>query len=118
MELKKTKLTDCKSPELTEEQREAFIRAYGVDRLKRLEVPLSENGSSYYDVVALVPDRSTMSQYMKYSDVNPKKAQEILVKQCIKTHLEEIMDDDALFMTTVSLLAELIPIRDGRVKKF
>ena len=69
-------------------------------------------------MVAVVPDRATMSQYMKYSDTNPKKAQEILIKQCVVTHLEEVLQDDALFMTAVSLVADLIPIRDGRVKKF
>ncbi|MBL7868880.1 MAG: hypothetical protein JNM71_12770 [Flavobacterium lindanitolerans] len=111
-------LTDCKSPELTPEQREAYIKAYGVQRLRRLEVPATDDGAAYYDVVAIVPDRATMSQYMKYIDINPKKAQEILIKQCVKTHLEEILADDALFLTTVSLVAELIPIRDGRVKKF
>lgn len=117
-ETKEANLVLCKSPELTKEQREAFIKAYGAERLRILEVPATDSGAEYYDVIAIVPDRATMSQYMKYSDVNPKKAQEILIKQCVKTHLEEIMADDALFMTTVSLVAELIPIRDGRVKKF
>ncbi|QEE51041.1 hypothetical protein FUA48_16090 [Flavobacterium alkalisoli] len=108
----------CKSPAITPEQRSAFITAYGADKLRILEVPVSDTGAEYYDVVAIVPDRATMSQYMKYIDINPKKAQEILIKQCVKTHLEEVLADDALFMTTVSLVAELIPIRDGRVKKF
>lgn len=110
--------TASKSPELTPEQRAAFISTYGENRLRILEVPTTDNGAEYLDVVAIVPDRATMSQYMKYIDVNPKKAQEILIKQCIKTHLEEILADDALFLTSVSLVAELIPIRDGRVKKF
>jgi hypothetical protein len=55
---------------------------------------------------------------MKYADVNPKKAQEILVKQCLLTDKEQVMADDALFMTLVSQIAELIPIREARVKNF
>lgn len=108
----------CQSAALTAEQRQAFVATYGEKRLRRLEVPVTETGSEYIEVIAVVPDRATLSQYMKYSEVNPKKAQEILVKNCVKTNLEQVMEDDALFMTTVSLLAELIPIRDGRVKKF
>lgn len=108
----------CKSPEMSAEQRAAFISTYGESKLRKLEVPLTDDGAEYYEVVAIVPDRAVMSQYMKYIDINPKKAQEILIKNTVKTHLEEIMADDALFMTTVSLVAELIPIRDGRVKKF
>lgn len=103
---------------LTKEQREAFIKKYGEKRLRTLEVPTDDLNTEYMEVKALVPDRATMSQYMKYVDINPKKAQEILVKQCLLTDKEVIMNDDALFLTTVSLLAELIPIREGRVKKF
>ncbi|RWW91860.1 hypothetical protein [Flavobacterium cerinum] len=108
----------CLSAIVTPVQKEAFINQYGKARLRMLEVPASDETAEFYNVVAVVPDRSTMSQYMKYGDINPKKAQEILVKNCVKTHLEEILADDALFMTTVTLLAELVPIRDGRVKKF
>jgi hypothetical protein len=103
---------------LTKEQREAFIKKYGEHKLKTLEVPLDDLHTEFMEVKTLIPDRAVMSQYMKYIDVNPKKAQEILVKHCILTDKEIIMNDDALFLTTVSLLAELIPIREGRVKKF
>ncbi|EKT3957691.1 conserved hypothetical protein [Flavobacterium psychrophilum] len=103
---------------MNKEEREALIKKHGEKNLKMLEVPTDDLGSQTIDVAVRIPDRSVMSQYMKYSDVNPKKAQEILVKYCVLSHLEQILDDDALFMTTVSLLAELIPIREGRVKKF
>ena len=103
---------------LTKEQRESFIKKYGENRLKTLEVPMDDLNTEFMEVKALIPDRATIGQYMKYADINPKKAQEILVKQCLLTDKEIIMNDDALFMTTVSLLAELIPIREGRIKKF
>lgn len=108
----------CKTAPISTEQRESFIQTYGSKNLRLLEVPTTDDTAEYMEVVAIVPDRATLGQYMKYIDVNPKKAQEILVKQCVKSELETILADDALFMTTVSLLAELIPIRDGRVKKF
>lgn len=103
---------------LSKEQREAFIKEYGEHNLKRIDIPLDDMNTEQLEVVVRVPDRATMSQYMKYADVNPKKAQEILIKQCLLTEKEQVMQDDALFMTAVSLLAELIPIREGRIKKF
>ncbi|TSE05670.1 hypothetical protein [Aquimarina algiphila] len=103
---------------LTKEQRENFKKEYGEDKLKWLEIPTDDMNTDYMEVLACIPTRAVMSQYMKYIDVNPKKAQEILIKQCVLTDKETIMVDDALFMTAVSMLAELIPIREGRIKKF
>ncbi|WP_136464941.1 hypothetical protein [Flagellimonas onchidii] len=103
---------------LTKEQKEAFIKKYGETNLRRVELPMDDLNTKSLEVIVRVPDRATMSQYMKYADVNPKKAQEILIKQCLLTDKEQVMDDDALFMTAVSQIAELIPIREGRIKKF
>ena len=103
---------------MTKEQREALIKEHGESNLRRLELPKDDLNTEFVEIVVRVPDRATMGQYMKYMDVNPKKAQEILVKQCVLTEKEMIMNDDALFLTAVSGIAELIPIREGRIKKF
>lgn len=94
-----------------------FIETHGKDKLRTLELPTDDLGNDHIEVLVKIPTRRVMSQYMKYVDGNPNKAQEILVKECVLTKKDEILADDALFMTTVGLLAELIPIREGRIKK-
>ena len=103
---------------MKKEQREALIKKYGANNLKTLEIPKDENHNEFIDVVAVVPSRNVMGQYMKWADTNPKKASEIMVRGCVLSNRELIESDDFMFNTTVSLLAELIPIGQGRVKKF
>lgn len=103
---------------LSKESKEALIKTYGKERLRELEIPTDDTHNEFIIVVAVVPDRNVMGQYMKWADANPKKAQEILVRGCLLTEKERIEADDFMFNTTVSLLAELIPIGQGRIKKF
>lgn len=94
------------------------IEKVGKDNLRRIELPLDDNNNEILEVIVCVPDRRTMGQYMKYQGVNPAKAQEILVKNCLLTDKDQVLADDALFMTCVSGLAELIPIREQKIKKY
>lgn len=105
----------AKEVKLSEEQIKA---AGGKENLRRVELPLDDMGNEVLEVVVCVPDRRTMGQYLKYQNVNPAKAQEILVKNCLLTDKEQVMADDALFLTCVSALAEIIPIRENKIKKF
>ena len=103
---------------MNKEKKAALEKEYGKANLRIAKLPLDDLETEFLDVVIKVPDRATLSQYMKYADVNPKKAQEILIKQCLIDNKERVMNDDALFMTCVSAIAELIPIREYRIKKF
>lgn len=94
------------------------IEKVGKDNLRRIELPLDDDNNEILEVVVCVPDRRTMGQYMKYQNINPAKAQEILVKNCLLTDKDQVLKDDALFMTCVSGLAELIPIREQKIKKY
>lgn len=100
---------------VTEEQIKA---AGGAEMLRRIEIPLDDNGNETVEVIVCVPDRRTMGQYLKYQNVNPAKAQEILVKNCLLTDKDLVLSDDALFLTCVSALADLIPIRENKIKKY
>lgn len=100
---------------LSEDQIKA---AGGGEMLRRVELPLDDNGDDILEVIVCVPDRRTMGQYLKYQNVNPAKAQEILVKNCLLTDKDQVLGDDALFLTCVSALAEIIPIRENRIKKY
>jgi hypothetical protein len=97
---------------------EELKKKHGEKNLRRVELPLDDNGDEALEVIVAVPDRRTMAQYLKYQNVNPGKAQEILVKNCLLTDKDEVLADDALFLTCVSALAELIPVRENKIKKY
>lgn len=97
---------------------EDIIQEFGIENLKRIELPLDDNGTDFLEVIVSVPNRRVMGQYLKYQNVNPAKAQEILVKGCLHTDKDQVLNDDALFLTCVSALAELIPIRESKIKKY
>ena len=87
------------------------------DKLRSLEIPKDDLYEEHLQVLVVVPNRSVVGQYLRFSRENPKKAQEILVKHCVLTSKEEIMEDDALFYATATTLIELIPIREGKLGK-
>lgn len=89
----------------------------GENNLRVAELPLDDNANDFLEVTVRVPSRQVMGQYLKYQNINPLKAQEILVKGCLLTNKDKVLADDALFLTLVGVLAELIPIREGRIKK-
>jgi hypothetical protein len=97
---------------------EVIEKVGGKEQLRRVDLPLDDDANETLEVIVCVPDRRTMGQYLKYQNVNPAKAQEILVKNCLLTSKDQVLGDDALFLTCVSALAELIPIRDGKIKKY
>lgn len=97
---------------------ETIDKVGGADKLRRVDLPLDDDGNDILEVIVCVPDRRTMGQYLKYQNVNPAKAQDILVKNCLLTDKETVLADDALFLTCVSALAEMIPIRENKIKKY
>ena len=103
---------------ITEEQKKAIKKQFPDDKFKVLELPMDDLDTEYMEVIVRIPSRNVMGQYMKYSDQNPKKAQDILIKHCLLTNKELVLTDDALATSTVLLLAELLPIREGRIKNF
>ncbi|MEE9408129.1 MAG: hypothetical protein V3V28_08650 [Polaribacter sp.] len=103
---------------MTKEQRDALIKKHGEGNLRMLEIPTTESQTEFIEVVAIVPTRTVFGQFQKWSDANPKKASEILVRGCILTNREQIEANDFMFNTTLNVLAELVPMGEGRIKKF
>lgn len=97
---------------------EAIVKAGGEKMLRRVELPIDDFGEESLEVIISVPDRRTMGQYLKYNSISPTKAQEILVKACLHTDKEAVLSDDGLFLSCVAAIADLIPIRDGKIKKY
>jgi hypothetical protein len=89
----------------------------GAENLRRL-ILKDEHKNTTMQVVACIPDRTTMGEYLKFISQNPKKAQEILVKACILTDLDEVLASDAFFNSAVTGIAEIMPIAQARVEKY
>lgn len=107
-----------KLKKLDQKTKDVLKKEYGEDKLVILEIPTDEKETEHFEVAVRVPSRQVFSQFMKWLNDNPKKAQEILLRGCVLTDREVIEADDFMFNTTVSLLTELIPIGQGRIKKF
>ncbi len=110
-----------KEKELPEGISEAMVTEakskHGIDKVRLIDLPLDEDGSSgYKTVLACVPSRTVVGQYRRYADTDPKKADEILVKACLLSHKDEVLADDGLFYGALSGIAELIPVRKAIVK--
>lgn len=88
---------------------------HGADKVKLIVIINDETGETK-TVLAAVPSRSVIGFYQRFESNDPKKAQELLVKNCLLSHKDEVLADDALFFGTLSGIAELIPVRRTIVK--
>lgn len=98
------------------EQKEKLKSLHG-DKLRSLLLPTDDENENYIEVLAIVPDRNIAGQFQKFIHTDPKKAQEILVKNSLKTSKEEVLADDPLFYAAFGLIVDLIPVRQGKFGK-
>lgn len=108
--------TQLKGVDVTQEHISAWKEKYGHGRVKVLELPKDEFNEQFLKVYARVPDRRVLSEWEKFSDKNPDKAKEILVKNCLLTDVEEVCADQELFFCALQAITELIPIRKAIIK--
>lgn len=102
--------------EVSQETKDNLKKEHG-DKLKSLILPLDDDSTEEIEVLAIVPSRSVVGQSMKFMNSDPKKGQEILVKNCVLTDKELVLNDDGLFYAAAGLISELIPIRTGKFGK-
>lgn len=105
-----------KGESVSQELIDKWIEKYGKSRIKKLEIPKDEFNEQHLTVYARVPDRRILSEWEKWSDKNPDKAKEILVKNCLLTDVEEVCADQDLFFCALQSITELIPIRKAVIK--
>lgn len=98
---------------VAKELKESLKKEHG-SKLRSLILPLDDDANEEIEVLAIVPTRSVTGQVMKFLQSDPKKGQEILVKNCILTDKETVLAEDGLFFAAAGLLAELIPVRQGK----
>jgi hypothetical protein len=101
---------------VTPEQVAAWKEKYGEKKLRIFQLPLDDNGDQTLDVYARVPDNRILSEWEKFSDKNPLRAKEILVRNCILTDTDQVLNDQGLFLSALSALTELIPVRKAIIK--
>lgn len=89
---------------------------HGEKNVKLIDLPLDEEQSEFKTVLACVPSRVILGQYRRYADNDPKRADEILVKNCLLSHKSEVLADDGLFYGALNGISDLIPVRKGIVK--
>jgi len=112
--MKNNKIT--KKPRVSVSQ-ETIERVGREKNLRRLELPLDEYGTEFLEVIVCVPTRAVLSLFLKHQQANPTKAMEILVKNCLLNDHETVLTDDTLFFSASLQIAELIPVREGKIKK-
>lgn len=101
---------------VNQEVKDSLKKEHG-DKLRSLILPIDDDANEEIEVLAVVPSRSVTGHFLKFLQSDPKKGQEILVKNCIVTDKELILADDGLFYAAASLLTELIPVRQGKFGK-
>ncbi|GIJ95149.1 hypothetical protein CAPN002_23670 [Capnocytophaga stomatis] len=101
---------------VNQEVKDSLKKEHG-DKLRSLILPMDDDANEEIEVLAVVPSRSVTGYFMKFLQSDPKKGQEILVKNCIVTDKELILADDGLFYAAAGLLTELIPVRQGKFGK-
>lgn len=102
---------------ITEAMVEKAKKDFGESCVKLMDLPLGENETDgHKTILAAVPSRTVVGQYRRFSDSDPKKADEILVKNCILSHKDEVLADDGLFYGALNGLADLIPVRKAVIK--
>ncbi|WP_139422980.1 hypothetical protein [Chryseobacterium mulctrae] len=101
---------------VAEEVKKAMKEKHG-DKLRSVILPLNDEATEEIEILVIIPERSVVGQSMKYMNSDPKKGQEILVRNCVVTDKERVMADDGLFYAAAGMITELIPIRQGKFGK-
>lgn len=96
---------------------ETIDRIGGVENLRRLTIR-DDDKKVTLEVISCIPDRTTLGEYLKFANTNPKKAQDILVNACLLTDIDQVMASDALYNSCVVGIAETIPMAAAKVEKY
>lgn len=84
--------------------------------VKLAVLPRDEYGTAFLEVLLRRPCRTVMSEFTKFADKNPKRADDILIKSCLLSHKEEVLADDDLATAAVDAIAQMITVRKAELK--
>lgn len=101
---------------ITQDMIDAAQAKFKPNHVNYAELPMDDDGNDYMTVLVRKPDRSVLSEFTKWVDKNPGKADEILVNSCLLSHKDQVKADDGLFQGAVDAIAQLISVRKARIK--
>lgn len=101
---------------ITQDMIDAAQLKYKPNHVNYAELPKDDDGNEYMTVLVRKPDRSVLSEFTKWVDKNPGKADDILVNNCLLSHKEIVKADDGLFQGCVDAIAQLISVRKAKIK--
>lgn len=119
MNSKKNKMEESSKyrlPGITEEMIKKATDKYGDKRVKFAEIPVSDETDEVMTVLVRKPDRVVLGEFQKWLDKNPNKAEDILVKNCLLSHKDEVIADEGLFAGALDAISQLITARKARIK--
>lgn len=97
--------------EFTKEQIEGFKDKFPGCKIAGVSLRSSDGKSVELETLVRSPDRQVISEAEKYETLNPGKAKEIYVRNCVLTDVEKVMADDNLFYQAYFAIAELLPFQ-------
>lgn len=97
--------------EFTKEQIEGFKDKFPGCKIAGVSLRTSDGKSVELETLVRSPDRQVISEAEKYETLNPGKAKEIYVRNCVLADVEKVMADDNLFYQAYFAIAELLPFQ-------
>lgn len=102
---------------VTQDQVDAWKQKHGKDNLRLIKLSRDEGRTDTVTVVARVPDRTVVAEYLRYADSNITKANSILIENCLLTGKDQVRENDRLYFSALAELASLIPISQAETVK-
>ena len=103
---------------ITQEQVNAWKEQFGSDKVKLAYLKKDESGTRI-PAVMHTPTRTVIGEFEKWSDSNPDKAKEILIKGCVlgESTRNDIMasGNDLLFFSAFNACSKLIPKAESEI---
>lgn len=102
--------------EFTKEQIEGFKDKFPGCKIAGVSLRSSDGKSVELETLVRSPDRQVISEAEKYETLNPGKAKEIYVRNCVLADVEKVMADDNLFYQAYFAIAELLPFQKPDIR--
>jgi len=108
-----TKKDTADMPKLPEGCTPEMVKAWKIEYGEKfVKVQVCEDQDGYHEpftIVTRVPGRRTMELFQKFIDRDPRKANDILLKECVKFGSEQFDGNDYKTLSAINAVAELIP---------
>jgi hypothetical protein len=103
-----------------EEYAQALKDVEGIEqKIKFFDIEFDEDGLEKKEIMFIVPDRTAVANYQRFSDTNPSKASKDIFNACVKSHKQIVLDSkfDYAFNACLNAISQIIPISKAILKK-